>query len=87
MVKLAKRKKNEKTGRNQVTWHTPKLLNGFNYKSKGDDNGRRRSWGAFPGLQHFGGRGVCWNFRMGTKKINKEVNYLHGLAQTKQQVG
>jgi hypothetical protein len=22
-------------------WHTPKLLDGFNYKSKGEDSGRR----------------------------------------------
>jgi hypothetical protein len=44
MVKLAKRKKNDKTSKNQVTWHTPKLLDGLNCKSKGDDSGKRRSW-------------------------------------------
>ncbi len=41
----------------------------------------------FPSLQHFGGRGACWNFRMGTRKIDKQLNYSHGPAQTKQQVG
>jgi hypothetical protein len=49
-------------------WHTPKLLDGFNCESKGDNSGRRRSWGAlcrnptlkqvwgwltFPGLPQF----------------------------------
>jgi hypothetical protein len=29
------------------------------YKSKGEDNGKKKNWGAFPGLQHFGGKGVC----------------------------
>ncbi len=59
-------------------WCTPNLLDGFNCKSKGDDNGRRRSWGALPGSQHFRGRGVCWSFGMGTRKIDKQVNYSHG---------
>jgi hypothetical protein len=31
-----------------------------------------------------GVEGVCWSSRMGTKKIDKQVNYSHGLAQTKQ---
>jgi hypothetical protein len=30
------------------TWHSPKLLDGFNCKSKDEDNGRKRSWGVFP---------------------------------------
>jgi hypothetical protein len=30
-------------------WRTPKLLDGFNYKSKGEDNERRKSWGALLG--------------------------------------
>jgi len=29
---------------------TFKLLNGLNCESKGEDNGRRRSWGTFPSL-------------------------------------
>jgi len=27
----------------------PKLLDGLNYKSKGEDNRRRKSWDALPG--------------------------------------
>jgi hypothetical protein len=46
-------------------WRTPKLLDGLNCKSKGEDNGRRRSWGALFGSQHFRGRKVCWSSRMG----------------------
>jgi len=26
---------------------------------------------------------VCWSFGMGIRKIDKQVNYSHGLAQTK----
>jgi hypothetical protein len=40
----------------------------------------------FPGSQHFGGKKVCGSFGMGTKKNDKQVNYLHKLAQAKQQV-
>jgi len=39
------------------------------------------------GSQHFGGRGVCCSSEMGTRKSDKQFNYSHGLAQTKQQVG
>jgi hypothetical protein len=31
-------------------WCTPKLLDGLNCKSKGDNNEKRKSWGAFPSL-------------------------------------
>ncbi len=62
-------------------WCTPKLLDGFNYESKGDDSRRRQSWGALPGSQHFGGRRAFWCSGMGTRKINKKINYLHGLTQ------
>ncbi len=48
---------------------TPKLLDGLNYKSKGEDNGRRRSWGMFPSLQHFGGKGVCQSSEMGLRRL------------------
>ncbi len=27
-----------------------KFLDGFNYESKSEDNGRKRNWGALPGL-------------------------------------
>ncbi len=30
---------------------------------------------------------VCGSFEMGTRNIDKQVNYLHGPAKTKQQVG
>jgi hypothetical protein len=52
-------------------WCTPKLLDGVNCESKGEDNGKIKSRGAFLGLQHFGGRGLCWSLRMGTRKIDK----------------
>jgi len=34
-----------------------------------------------------GGRGACWSFEMGTRMNDKWVNYSHGPAQTKQQIG
>jgi hypothetical protein len=40
-------------------WRTPKLFDGLNCESKGEDNGRRTSWGALPGSQHFEGRRAC----------------------------
>jgi hypothetical protein len=46
-----------------------------------------RSWGMLPNSYHFGGRKACWSFEMGIKTNDKWVNYSHGLAQTKQQVG
>ncbi len=49
----------------------PKLLDGPNYESKGDDNERKSNWSALPGSQHFKGRGVCWSSEMGTRKIDK----------------
>jgi hypothetical protein len=50
-------------------WRTPKLLDGLNCESKGDDNGKKRSWGALPGSQHFRGRMACWSFGMGLGKM------------------
>jgi len=32
-------------------------------------------------------KGVCWSFGMRIRTNDKQVNYSHGLAQTKQQVG
>ncbi len=75
------------TWESQEKWCTPKLLDGLNWKSKGEDSGRKRNWGTFPSSQHFEGRGVFWNSKMGTRKIDKQVNYSHKPAQTKQQVG
>jgi hypothetical protein len=40
--------------KNIVVTH-PKLLDGFNYESKGEDNKKRKSWGALLGSQHFRG--------------------------------
>ncbi len=70
-----------------ITWCTPKLLDGFNYESKGEDNKRRRSWSVLLSSQHFGGIGACWSFEMGIRKIDKQVNYSHRPTQTKLQVG
>jgi hypothetical protein len=39
------------------------------------------------GSQDFGGRRACWSSRIGIRKSDKQVNYSHGPAQTKQQVG
>jgi hypothetical protein len=40
----------------------------------------------FPGLQHFGRKGACWSSGMELGKMTS-INYSHGPAQTKQQVG
>jgi hypothetical protein len=53
---------------------------------KGENNRRIRSWGTLPSSQHFGGKGACWSSRMGTRMSDKQVNYSHGHALTKQQV-
>jgi hypothetical protein len=64
-------------------WRSPKLLYRLNCESKGENNGRIRSWGMFPGSQHFKGRRACWSFRMWTKTNDKRVNYSHWTTQTK----
>jgi hypothetical protein len=33
-----------------INWHTPKLLDGLNYESKGEYSERRKSWGMLLGL-------------------------------------
>ncbi len=38
---------------------TPTLLERLKCKFESENNGNRKSWGTFPNLQHFGGRGVC----------------------------
>jgi len=48
-----------------MLWCTPKLLDGLNYKSKGENIKMRKSLGALFNSQHFGGRGACWSFEMG----------------------
>jgi len=42
------------------------------------------SWGMFPNLQHFEGRGACWGYGMGTKKNDKQINYSPRPTQPKQ---
>ncbi len=49
----------------------PKLLDGLNYESKGEDNERKRSWGVPLGWQHFGGRRACWSSKMGLGRLTR----------------
>jgi len=65
----------------------PTLLERLKCESKNGNIERKKSWGTLFSSQHFGGRGACWNSRMGTRTSDKQVNYSHELAQTKQQVG
>jgi hypothetical protein len=58
-------------------WCTPKLFDGFNCESKGDDNKRRKTLGALLDSQHFENKGACWSSGMGIRKIDKQINYLH----------
>jgi hypothetical protein len=52
-----------------------------------EHNKRMKSWGTLFGSQHFEGRGACWSSMIRIKKRDKQINYSHGPAQTKQQVG
>jgi hypothetical protein len=65
----------------------PTLLERLKCKFQSENGGRKNSLGTFYSLEHFGGRGVCWSSGMGTRKSDKQVNYSHRLAQTKQQIG
>ncbi len=47
----------------------PKLLDGLNCESKGEDNGRKKSLDALFDSQHFGGRRACWSFEMGLGRL------------------
>jgi hypothetical protein len=49
----------------------PNSLMNLIVSPKGENNERIRSWGMFPNLQHFGGRRVCYSFKMRTKNNNK----------------
>jgi hypothetical protein len=33
---------------------------------------------------HFEGKGACYSFRIKTRKVDKQANYSHKLAQTNQ---
>jgi hypothetical protein len=48
---------------------------------KGENSGRVKNWGTLFNLQHFGGRGACWSFEMGTRKNDNQVNYSHEPAK------
>jgi hypothetical protein len=42
-------------------WRTLKLRNRLKCESKGENDGRRKSWGMFPNSQHFEeGKEACW---------------------------
>jgi hypothetical protein len=56
-------------------------------KSKGENSGRRKNSGVFPGLQHVEGRKACWSSKMGIRKVDKQPNHSHGPTQTEQQIG
>jgi hypothetical protein len=47
---------------------------------------KERKLDTFLNSLHFKGRGACWSSRMEIRKIDMELNYSHGPAQTKQQV-
>ncbi len=47
----------------------PQAPYGPNYESKGEDSGRKRSWGTLPDPQHFGGKKVCWSSEMGLRRM------------------
>ncbi len=68
-------------------WHTPKLLDELNCKSKGENNGKIRSWACSLAHNTLRVEGAWWSFGMGIKKSDKRINYLHKPAQTKVQVG
>jgi hypothetical protein len=59
--------KNNLVMHNYVTH--PKLLDGFNYEPKGEDNERRRSWGTLTGSYHFKSKTACWSFGMGLRRL------------------
>jgi hypothetical protein len=50
---------------------TTPILNGLNCKYKGENNGRRRSWGTYPGSQHFTDKRACWSFAMGLRRLTR----------------
>jgi hypothetical protein len=50
---------------------------------KGENNERIGSCSTLFGSQHFGGRGLCWSFGMGTKKVtNKSIIHMNLQNQT-----
>jgi hypothetical protein len=50
----------------------PKILDGLNDKSKGEDNKRKRSWGTFLNSWHFGSKGACWSSEMGPGQVTSK---------------
>jgi hypothetical protein len=50
-------------------WRTPKLLIRLKLEFEGENNGRKKSANTLPSSQHFGCRGPCLSFRMGTRTM------------------
>jgi hypothetical protein len=59
-------------------WCTPKLLNRLNCESKGENNGRKRSWVRSLAYNTLTVKKACWNSEMGIRTSEKWVNYPHG---------
>ncbi len=49
-------------------WRTPKFIDGFNCGSKGENNGRKRNWGAFLAHNTLGVEGCAGTLGWGFKK-------------------
>jgi hypothetical protein len=54
---------------------------------KGENKRKDKELGHAPWFITFWGRKTCWSFEIRNRKSDKEFNYSHRLAQTKQQVG
>jgi hypothetical protein len=74
------------TWMNLSTWvdAPPNFLMNLTANPKGENNEKIRSWGTLPSSWHFGGRGACWSFEVGTRNNENKINHSHGPAQTKQ---
>jgi len=55
--------------KHHVEWPTPKLFDGFNCESKGENSGKKKSWGVLPGSYHFNNRRACWSSEMRLGKL------------------
>jgi len=48
-----------------LTWCTPKFIERFKCESKGENNGKRKSWGTLFSSQHFEGKKSVMELRDG----------------------
>jgi hypothetical protein len=76
----------------QYLWLTcdapPIFLEGFKCEFESENNGRKKEFGLCSlTCSTSRVRGARWSFKMETRMSDKQVNYSHKLAQTKQQVG